>query len=121
MLQDRSKRQAYPLGNRACVNNTLKYQEAISRRAYVLIDSVEGKVHEGLMTLRGKPGITFVDYVEGPPDIIMMAEAEDNQTLANLTIKALISIENLTNDTQILPVCSDVSNVRRNRAQRVTS
>jgi hypothetical protein len=78
----------------------------MSARAYILIDAVEGKAHEVLMSLRGKPGVTFVDCVEGPPDIVMMAEAEDNQKLADLTIKALTSVENLTEDIQVLPVCN---------------
>ncbi len=113
MLQQQSKSQAHLLYNRAHVRPALKYEETMSTRAYVLIDSVEGKAPEVLTTLRGKPGITFVDCVEGSPDIIMMAEAEDTQTLAKLTIQALASIENLTNNTQILPVCSDISNMRR--------
>ena len=76
----------------------------MSARAYVLIDTAEGKAREVLMALRGKPSITVVDCVEGPPDIVVIAEAEDIQTLASLTIQALTSIENLTSNIQCLPV-----------------
>ena len=90
----------------------------MSARAYILIDAVEGKAHEVLMSLRGKPGVTLVDCVEGPPDIVMMVEAEDNQKLADLTIKALTSIENLTNGAQVLPVCSEELNIQRQRVRQ---
>ena len=73
-------------------------------KAYIFIDATEGKVDEALMTLREKPGITLVDYVEGPPDIIMLAEAEECQKLAELTIRALTSVEHLTSSIQCLPV-----------------
>lgn len=84
----------------------------MNTRAYVLIDSAEGKAQKVLTALHGKPEITSVNYVEGAPDIIVMVEAENNRILAKLTIQALLSIENLTNDTQILPVFEDFSNVR---------
>ncbi len=84
----------------------------MSTRAYVIIDSAEGKAQKVLTALQGKPEITSVNYVEGALDIIVTAEAENNRILAKLTVQALLSIENLTNDTQILPVCDDFSNVR---------
>jgi len=76
----------------------------MSTRAYILIDAVEGKAREVLKILHGKLGIALVDCVEGPPDIVVIAEAEDIQTLASLTIQALASIENLTSNIQCLPV-----------------
>ena len=93
----------------------------MSARAYVLIDAVEGKANEVLKILQRKAGVAFADCVEGQPDIVMMMEAEDNQELADLTIKALTSVENLTSNTQVLPVCSDVLNVQRRGARRRTS
>ena len=74
-------------------------------RAYVLIKTVKGKGDEVSRILRGKPGVALLDCVAGPPDIVMVAEAENNQALANLTIQALASVEDLTEDTQVLPVC----------------
>jgi len=50
--------------------------------------------------------------------MVMMMEADDNQKLADLTIKALTSVENLTEDTQVLPVCNGELSVRRAGARR---
>lgn len=65
-----------------------------------------------LRVLRGQPGIALADCVEGPPNIVMMAEAENWQSLANLAVQAIASIENLTDDIQLLPVC-EVRNLSR--------
>ena len=76
-------------------------------RAYILIKTVEGKIHEVARILRRKRGVTIVDCVEGPSDIVVITEAHDNQTLADLTIRALTSIDNLITDSQVLPVFSE--------------
>ena len=76
----------------------------MSSRAYVLINVAEGKTCELRTALQRKPGITRVDCVDGPPDIVMIAEAEELHKLASLTIKALTSIEHLTSYIQCLPV-----------------
>ena len=91
----------------------------MSARAYILIDAVEGKAHEVVRILRGNLGIALVDCVEGPPDIVMMMETDDNLKLADLTIRALTSIEHLTTDSQVLPVSSEELK-RRRRGTRET-
>ena len=77
----------------------------MKERVYLLIDVVEGRERQVLMALRGQPGIVLADRVEGPPDIVVIAEAQDRQSLANLIVQAIASIENLTNNIQFLPVC----------------
>lgn len=76
----------------------------MSARAYFLIEAAEGKALEASKELMGKPGIVLVDYVLGPPDIVMTVEADDAQKLADLTVQALASIEHLTSSIQCLPV-----------------
>lgn len=88
----------------------------MSARAYILIKTVDGKAHEVVRILRRRLGIVSVDCVEGSPDIVVRMEAEDNQKLADLTIKALTSVENLTDDSQVLPVRNDKLNMQRHRA-----
>jgi len=78
----------------------------MSAGVYVLIDTIEGKAKQVAKILHGQPGITVVDCVEGPPDIVMMAEAEDQQAMARLTVQAPATVENLTNDIRFLPVTS---------------
>ena len=46
------------------------------------------------------------------------AEAGNNQKLADLTIKVLTSIENLTDDTQVLPVRGDRVALRRSSVKQ---
>ena len=89
----------------------------MSARAYILIKTAEGKAHEIARILRRKLGVTFVDCVEGPPDVVAMIEADDNQKLADLAMKALTSVENLMEDSQVLPVCNDKLNMQRHRAE----
>jgi hypothetical protein len=76
----------------------------MSERAYVLISAVEGKVHEILAVLSNSPGIVTVDHVDGPPDVIIIVEADDRLKLARLVINALHTIENMTDDMYCLPI-----------------
>jgi len=76
----------------------------MSARAYVLLDAVEGKAHEVAQTLRNKPGVNMVDMLEGPPGLIVVMQARTRQRLAELTNKALASVETMTDNWQLLPV-----------------
>jgi hypothetical protein len=76
----------------------------MNSKAYILIEPSDGRANEVLVMLQGKPGITTVDFVEGPPDIVMVVEAEEAHKPAVLTIKALTSVAHLTNSIQCLPV-----------------
>lgn len=98
----------------------------MNSRVYVLIDTVEGKAKQVAKILRRQPGITVVDCVEGSPDIVMIAEAEEQQTIARFTVQALASVENLTTDIRFLPVSNGAkchlhrkpsAAFRRNQAQ----
>jgi len=73
-------------------------------RIYVLIDAADERADEMLATLRHRPGITQVDRVEGPPDIIMIMEADEVRELATMTVQAMASVEHLTSGIQCLPV-----------------
>lgn len=76
----------------------------MSTRAYILIDAAGGKADEIQGTLWGKPGIALLERVEGPPDIVMVCEADDRQNLARLVIQALNGVELLTDSVTCLPV-----------------
>ena len=77
-------------------------------RAYIIIETVEGKEKRVADILSRKPGIIAVDLVDGPPDIVIIAEAEESYRLAEQTIQALISVEDLTNSVQCLPIKKDI-------------
>jgi hypothetical protein len=80
----------------------------MNARVYVLLDVVQEELAEVALTLRGRPGVAMLDVVEGPPDIIMVVEAHGRRRLADLTINAISSIENMTKDLKLLPV-TDIS------------
>lgn len=80
----------------------------MNSRAYTFLDVAHGTTNDVLRMLRGKPCIAAVDCVEGPPDVIMVVEAEEPQRLAELTMDALTSVSHLTNSVQRLPVCGTI-------------
>jgi len=103
MLQNQTEKRAHLLCKGTHVNKAFKHEEVRSARAYVLIESIEGKTHEVLMALRGKPGIKFMDYLEGPPDTIVILQACNRQKLAELTNHVLALIEPLIEKFEVLP------------------
>jgi len=88
----------------------------MAAKAYVLIEVTQGKVAQVVTMLQGKPGVTSVEPLEGPPDVLMVTGAAERGELAKLTIDALLSIECLTEDIRILPV-SDGDNICKRRAK----
>ena len=75
----------------------------MSARAYVLLEIKEGNSKQVAKVLRGKPGVVVADLLEGPPDVIMVVEALDSQKLAELTVRALAAVENMTENFCLLP------------------
>lgn len=49
----------------------------MSPRAYLLLDITNGNYRRVIQTLKGKPGVTMVDMLQGPPDILVMVEAHN--------------------------------------------
>ena len=76
----------------------------MSARVYVLLDIKDARAEQVAQVLRESPGVAMVDALEGPPDIIMVIEAEERQQLAKLTIQAISSVETTTENVCLLPV-----------------
>ena len=77
-------------------------------RVYVLLDVIEGKAKEVARTLAGKSGVVSADVLENPVGVIMVVEASGQKQLAALTVRAITSVDNLTNGLRLLPVKSNV-------------
>ena len=75
----------------------------MSARVYILLDVMEGKSDQVARTLRGEPGVTTVDLLEGLPNVIVVLQARGRRKLAELTIRALASVETVTEGLQLLP------------------
>ena len=56
----------------------------MSTKAYVLIESAVGKTRDIVNTLAKVDGITLVDMVTGPYDIIAVVESDDLNTVGEL-------------------------------------
>jgi hypothetical protein len=73
-------------------------------RAYLLLHVVGEKSREVTQVLRRKPGVLMADIVEGPPDVIAIIEASERKVLADLTVQALSSVENMLENVRLLPI-----------------
>ena len=72
-------------------------------RVYLLLDIVDGNAEQAARVLRESPGVVTADVLEGPPDVIVIIEADELQELAKLTNQAFTSVETMTEDTCLLP------------------
>jgi len=73
-------------------------------RVYVLMEIAEGKTTRAVRVLRSKNGVVMADILEGSGRVMMVAEAPERRRLAELTIQALISVEAMVSQIQLLPV-----------------
>ncbi len=78
-------------------------------RAYILLDTREGRSVEAAEALQAMRGVVIADPLEGPPDVVVVVEASDRQELARLTNRALASIEALIEGLNLLPVQNGLS------------
>jgi uncharacterized protein with GYD domain len=76
----------------------------MSAKVYVLLDIKDGRAEQVAQVLRESPGVAMADVLEGPPDVIMVIEAEERQQLAKLTIQAVGLVETTTENVCLLPV-----------------
>jgi len=75
----------------------------MSARVYVLLDITDGAFNKAAKILHRSPGVAAVELLEGPPDLLFVVEATNRIRLAELTVSALASVENLTENIQLLP------------------
>jgi hypothetical protein len=76
----------------------------VSYRVYILLDIAEGKSAEAVQSLCDKPGVVKTDLLEGSPDLLVICEAFNRQTLAELTVGAMAAVEQVTENVCLLPV-----------------
>lgn len=72
-------------------------------RVYVLVNVAERECRVAASVLRRQVGVIAADVVEAQPRVIMVVEARDRQRLAELTVQALASVEEVTNDIHVMP------------------
>ncbi len=72
-------------------------------RVYVVLNITDGKQSEAVQSLQASPGVQWVDTLEGQWDIITIIEASNRMRLAKQLVRALASVETITEDLEILP------------------
>lgn len=72
-------------------------------RVYVILNIREGKHSEAVQSLQANPGVRWVDALEGQWDVITAIEASSRSRLAQLLVRAISSVETITEDIQLLP------------------
>ncbi len=65
-------------------------------KAYVLIETTVGRTGQVLAALRGRPGITTVDAVTGPYDIITVIEGSDINEIGQIVLNQIHGVEGIT-------------------------
>jgi hypothetical protein len=81
-----------------------KKASSTSARAYVLLRLAKGDPNRVAQSLRHKLGVLMADPLEGPPDVIVVVDAPGRQELADLTVQALSSVENMIENVRLLPI-----------------
>ncbi len=74
----------------------------MNARAYMLLDILEGKTADAMQILKNIGGVVIADTLEGHPNILVMLEAADRQTLVELMMPVLDSIDRITEDVHLL-------------------
>lgn len=78
-------------------------------RAYVIINVQQDMTEHVALTLSSRDGVIMVDILEDKPDIIMVVQAKNRQKLAELTVKAVTSVESFTEGLQLMPARSNLN------------
>jgi DNA-binding Lrp family transcriptional regulator len=74
----------------------------VAAKAFILIETAVGKNKEVVTHLKQLDGVTSVDYVTGPYDIIAIVEAENLNEIGDLVIQKIHPINGITRTTTCL-------------------
>jgi hypothetical protein len=76
----------------------------------VLLSIMEGKTEQAGRALRNMPGVAIVDCLEGNPNFLVILQAPDRPTLAELLMPVLAAVDGITEDLRLL-ISRDKSNI----------
>ena len=82
----------------------------MSDRVYLLLDVMDGKADQVAEKLRHIAGIRIVDVLEGQPEVIAVVEAHERHRLAEITMRAISSVETMIEDLKLLPARNGLGN-----------
>ena len=76
----------------------------MSAKAFVLIETAVGKTKEVVVTLKKMKGLTSVNTVTGPYDVIAVIEAEDLNEIGDLITGKIHTIQGIARTVTCLAV-----------------
>lgn len=76
----------------------------MSARAYVLIEAEAGKIDTVVTTLQGLPGVTIVDPVTGPYDVVVVIELPEARQIGRLVMNELHRVEGIKRTVTCLAI-----------------
>jgi len=83
-------------------NQTSGNKTKVGDRAYVLLSIVEGKTEQAAQTLLDMPGVAIVDCLAGDPSLLVILQAPDRLTLAELLMPVLAAVDGVTEDLRLM-------------------
>ncbi len=72
-------------------------------KVYILIDVNQVACRQVVRTLRRQPGVVLADVLEDQSRVMLLVTAESRLELAELTNRALVSVEDLIFGIHLLP------------------
>jgi hypothetical protein len=94
----------------------------MTAKVYVLLTIIQDKIGQAAGILRGCNGVVLVEVLEGIPNIVMVLQASNRKRLAEKSIAAIIAVESMTEDLQLLPVQNEYGShvvTERVRSRRI--
>ena len=76
----------------------------MAAKAYLLVETTVGKTREVATTLTGLPGVSTVDIVTGPHDIIAVINADDISIIGDLVTTRIHTIDGVSKTTTCISV-----------------
>ncbi len=79
----------------------------MSAKAYVAFEIAGADPVQIALELRDKPGVAHVEVLEGPPDIMIMLEADQRSSAAEYLIEIMKELQDKVEHLNVMPVCEN--------------
>lgn len=76
----------------------------MATRAFIFIETAVGKTKDVVHSLRAVPGVSVVDAVTGPYDVIAIVDAQDLSTVGDIVTGRIHSVHGIARTVTCLGV-----------------
>jgi hypothetical protein len=74
----------------------------VKSRVYIMLDILKGKASTAMQILKSFKGVAVADVLEGHPNILVVVEAANRQSLFEVMMPVLDSVDHITEDVHLL-------------------